>query len=129
MVDLADTRNKTAAPKAEPAERRPMPRWVITLISICCALTLWEIFGRNINPIFGSYPSAIAVAFWELLVSGQLGSALYSSLRPFVTGYSSPSSSASRSAWSSAASAWRRPRSASTSPPATPCRWSRWCRC
>ncbi len=27
------------------------------------------------------------MAFWELLVSGQLGAALYSSLRPFVAGY------------------------------------------
>jgi NitT/TauT family transport system permease protein len=88
MVDIADTQKNTAAPpQAEPAERRPLPRWVITLISICCALVLWEIFGRNINPIFGSYPSAIAVAFWQLLVSGQLGAALYSSLRPFATGY------------------------------------------
>jgi NitT/TauT family transport system permease protein len=48
---------------------------------------LWEIFGRNINPVFGSYPSAIAVAFWELLRTGQLGAALYDSLRPFVIGY------------------------------------------
>ena len=50
-------------------------------------LVLWEIFGRQVNPIFGSYPSAIAVAFWELLLSGQLGSALYDSLRPFLLGY------------------------------------------
>ena len=49
-----------------------MPRWAITLISIVCLLALWEIFGRDINPVFGSYPSAIAVAFWELLSSGQL---------------------------------------------------------
>jgi len=87
MVDLADTQNKSTVPSLAPAERRPLPRWVITLISICCALTLWEIFGRNINPIFGSYPSAIAVAFWQLLISGQLGAALYSSLRPFAAGY------------------------------------------
>jgi NitT/TauT family transport system permease protein len=88
MVDIADTSKQAATPpQAEPAERRPLPRWAITLISICCALTLWEIFGRNINPIFGSYPSAIAVAFWQLLISGQLGTALYSSLRPFATGY------------------------------------------
>ena len=86
MADIADTR-KQVAPPAEPAERRPLPRWVITVISVCCALILWEIFGRNINPIFGSYPSAIAVAFWELLVTGQLGTALYSSLRPFAAGY------------------------------------------
>jgi ABC-type nitrate/sulfonate/bicarbonate transport system, permease component len=83
MVDIADTQDKTTAP----AERRPMPRWAITTISIVCALTLWEAFGRNINPIFGSYPSAIAVAFWELLRSGELAGALNESLRPFVVGY------------------------------------------
>ncbi len=88
MVDIVDTRKETAAaPQAKPAERRPLPGWVITTISVCCALLLWEVFGRNINPIFGSYPSAIAAAFWELLRTGQLGTALYSSLRPFVAGY------------------------------------------
>jgi ABC-type nitrate/sulfonate/bicarbonate transport system permease component len=87
MVDLADN-NKTAdAPALEANERRPLPRWVITLISTACLLILWEIFGRRINPVFGSYPSAIAVAFWDLLLSGQLGSALYDSLRPFLLGY------------------------------------------
>jgi NitT/TauT family transport system permease protein len=86
MAEIAGT-HEQAAPRADPAARRPLPRWVITLISICIALTLWEIFGRNINPIFGSYPSAIAVAFWELLRTGQLGKALYSSLRPFAVGY------------------------------------------
>jgi len=87
MVDLADN-NKTAdTPVLEVNERRPLPRWVITLISTACLLILWEIFGRRINPVFGSYPSAIAVAFWELLLSGQLGSALYDSLRPFLLGY------------------------------------------
>ena len=50
-------------------------------------LIFWEIFGRQINPVFGSYPSAIAVAFWDLLVTGQLWAALYDSLRPFVLGY------------------------------------------
>jgi NitT/TauT family transport system permease protein len=86
MVDIADSQEKSGAPQAE-SERRPLPRWIITLISICCALALWEIFGRNVNPIFGSYPSAIAVAFWDLLVTGQLQSALYESLRPFALGY------------------------------------------
>jgi len=84
MADIADTQEKRGAP---PVERRPWPNWAITLASIVCAVALWEIFGRNINPVFGSYPSAIAVAFWELLLSGQLGSALSESLRPFVIGY------------------------------------------
>jgi NitT/TauT family transport system permease protein len=86
MVDIADKRNEIAA-GPEPAERRPLPRWVITLASVGGALILWEIFGRQVNPVFGSYPSAIAVAFWELAVSGQLWIALYESLRPFVVGY------------------------------------------
>src|SRR5476649_1928822 len=111
MVDLADSQNKTAAPpEPDAAERRPLPRWVITFASVTGLLVLWEILGRDVNPVFGSYPSAIAVAFWELLRSGQLWSA-------------------SRSASSSAASARWRLRSAFSSPPATPCRWWRWCRC
>src|SRR5690242_11982359 len=87
MVDVADRNKATATPPTEPVERRPLPRWVITLASIAVMLTLWEIFGRQVNPVFGSYPSAIAVAFWELAVSGQLWSALYESLRPFLLGY------------------------------------------
>ena len=44
-------------------------------------------FGRDINPVFGSYPSAIAVAFWNLVQSGELASALLESLRSFLLGY------------------------------------------
>ena len=86
MVDIADRQEKAAA-KKESAERKPMPRWMITVASVALLLILWEIFGRRVNPVFGSYPSAIAEAFWELLITGQLWSALYDSLRPFVIGY------------------------------------------
>jgi NitT/TauT family transport system permease protein len=87
MVDVADSNKAAAPPVTEQSERRPFPRWVITLASITFVLILWEIFGRRINPVFGSYPSAIAVAFWDLAVTGQLWSALYESLRPFLLGY------------------------------------------
>lgn len=86
MVDVADTAD-TPDTASDPPERRPFPRWVITLASVAFMLILWEIFGRRINPVFGSYPSAIAVAFWDLAVTGQLWSALYESLRPFLLGY------------------------------------------
>ena len=86
MVDIADRQEKATA-KAEVADRRPLPRWMITVASVTILLIVWEIFGRRINPVFGSYPSAIAEAFWELVVTGQLWSALYESLRPFVIGY------------------------------------------
>jgi NitT/TauT family transport system permease protein len=64
-----------------------MPRSVITLASLAVLIGAWEVFGRDINPVFGSYPSAIATAFVELARSGQLAAALYESLRPFVVGY------------------------------------------
>src|SRR3546814_2261006 len=53
-------------PEIEPAKRRELPGWVITLISLVVLVGAWEVFGRDVNPIFGSYPSAIAVAFWQL---------------------------------------------------------------
>ena len=37
--------------------------------------------------MFGSYPSAIAEAFWALVQSGKLWSALLDSLQPFAVGY------------------------------------------
>src|SRR3954470_1705460 len=64
-----------------------MPRSAITLVSVATLLGLWEFFCRDINPVFGSFPSAIALAFVELVRSGQLGAALYESLRPFIVGY------------------------------------------
>jgi NitT/TauT family transport system permease protein len=64
-----------------------MPRWSITLLSLAVLIGLWEWFGRDINPVFGSYPSAIAAAFVELVRTGQLGAALTESLRPFAVGY------------------------------------------
>jgi len=80
-----------AAPEAGEADqaagpRRP-PRWAITVGSLIVALAIWEIFGSQINPIFGSYPTAIAEAFWNLTVSGKLGAALLQSLQPFLAGY------------------------------------------
>lgn len=88
MVEEAERQTKAAAPAAEVGARAAvMPRWAITTLSLVVAVALWEWFGRDINPVFGSYPSAIAVAFWDLTVSGQLGAALVQSLQPFVVGY------------------------------------------
>jgi len=88
MVENIERRIEAAAPEAEPkAHAAAVPRWLITAGSLLIALALWEWFGRDINPVFGSYPSAIAVAFWELAQSGQLAAALAQSLQPFAVGF------------------------------------------
>jgi NitT/TauT family transport system permease protein len=87
MVDVAEragTRAQTP-PAAKP--RRPLPSWVITSASLVVLLGAWEIFGRDVNPVFGSYPSAIAEAGWQLARTGKLWAALSDSLRPFLLGY------------------------------------------
>jgi ABC-type nitrate/sulfonate/bicarbonate transport system permease component len=87
MVDIAEragTRAQTP-PAAKP--RRPLPSWVITVASLVVLLGAWEIFGRDVNPVFGSYPSAIAEAGWQLARTGKLWAALSDSLRPFLVGY------------------------------------------
>ena len=74
-------------PRPKLRARRTVPSWLITVATIVVLIALWEYFGRDVNPIFGSYPSAIAVAGWEMLVSGELGGAMVQSLEPFVVGF------------------------------------------
>ena len=62
-------------------------RRVITIASVTIALLLWEIFGRQVNPLFGSYPSAIAAKMFELTANGRLPKAFFQSLQPFVVGF------------------------------------------
>jgi NitT/TauT family transport system permease protein len=89
MAEIAGRATQTAAPAEPEAEVRPrtLPRWVITTASVAVLLLLWEFFGKNINPVFGSYPTQIALAFVELAQSGKLWTALIESLQPFVVGY------------------------------------------
>jgi NitT/TauT family transport system permease protein len=89
MTQVIDTKAKLErlAPEATGRTQRTVPSWVITVGSIAFLLLIWEWFGRDINPVFGSYPSAIAEAFWELARSGKLGAAMIESLQPFAAGY------------------------------------------
>jgi ABC-type nitrate/sulfonate/bicarbonate transport system permease component len=86
MTEIART-EIAALPEPDKPAQRGVPRIVITSLSVAALIALWEIFGRQVNPIFGSYPSAIAVAFVDLARSGKLLTALGQSLQPFVVGY------------------------------------------
>jgi ABC-type nitrate/sulfonate/bicarbonate transport system permease component len=50
-------------------------------------LLAWELYGRSLNPIFLSYPTAIAGAMVDLISSGELPAALLKSLQGLAIGF------------------------------------------
>jgi NitT/TauT family transport system permease protein len=50
-------------------------------------LTAWELYGRSVNPILFTYPTAIAAAFVELVAKGELQRFLLQSLEVFAYGF------------------------------------------
>ena len=82
------SREVTTYPDEAPQLKRQLPNWAITCMSVAFVIIAWEFFGRDVNPVFGSYPTAIMAAFWDLAKSGQLLAALAQSMKAFLVGYS-----------------------------------------
>lgn len=57
---------------------------MIRLVSMVVVLTAWELYGRSVNPILFTYPTAVTEAFVELLGSGELFQYLGQSLQVLV---------------------------------------------
>jgi NitT/TauT family transport system permease protein len=70
-----------------PPERAKNKAWIVRLISIAVVLASWELVGRQVSPLFMSYPTAIFQAAIALVSSGELGSALLSSFRTLLIGF------------------------------------------
>ncbi len=87
MVDIVDRQSAMDDAREAAPAKRGVPRWAVTGASLVVILLLWEALGRHINPIFGAPPSAIFVAFIELVRNGKLAAALLQSLQPFIVGY------------------------------------------
>ena len=88
----AQTPMEVAPPTAEVEDLGPPPRarskaWIVRLISIAVVISAWEIFGRQVNPLFMSYPSAIASAAVGLAGTGELWVALGSSVQTLLLGF------------------------------------------
>ncbi|RKN37098.1 ABC transporter permease [Streptomyces hoynatensis] len=60
---------------------------LITAASLVVLLVVWEIVGRRMDPLFATYPTAIARTFKDELADGTLLTALWDSLKPLFLGY------------------------------------------
>jgi NitT/TauT family transport system permease protein len=80
-----------AEAEAEPAvdqQARARRKYrLIRLVSILVVLGAWELVGRRIDPLFMSYPSAVGQAAVRLTKSGELPTALVSSLTTLALGF------------------------------------------
>ena len=74
----------------------PLPRardtaWIVRTVAIVIVMAGWEFVGRQINPLFMSYPTAILRAAVVLTEDGELLTALESSLLTLLIGFASAS--------------------------------------
>jgi ABC-type nitrate/sulfonate/bicarbonate transport system permease component len=60
---------------------------IIRIVSIIVVLIAWEFFGRQVNPLFMSYPTAILEAARTLIANGELLDAIRSSLTTLLIGF------------------------------------------
>lgn len=96
---MMDATKTSVTPPSQPAEPGqvvealgPPPRsrskaWIVRILAIITVLGTWQIVGRQINPLFMSYPTAIGVAAIHMIASGELLEALTSSLRTLLIGF------------------------------------------
>jgi NitT/TauT family transport system permease protein len=60
---------------------------VVRALSLIATLLVWEWYGRGVDPIFLSYPTGILLAVPQMIASGELQSAMASSLTQFAIGF------------------------------------------
>jgi ABC-type nitrate/sulfonate/bicarbonate transport system permease component len=85
-VESRSAAESSPAPGRLPFHRRyRFP--LITTASVVVLLLFWEVTGRQMNPIFASYPSAIVRKFGTQISSGLLPEAVLDSLQPLLLGF------------------------------------------
>ena len=59
----------------------------IRFLSLVVVLVAWELYGRSVNPVLFTYPTAIARAFVELVSKGELQRYFLQSFEVFLYGF------------------------------------------
>ena len=67
-------------------ELLPGRAWLLRSLSLLVTLAVWEWYGRGVDPIFLSYPTAILAAIPGMITSGELPSAFMASLGGLAVG-------------------------------------------
>lgn len=62
-------------------------RILMSMISVIIFLLIWELLGRNINPIFASYPTEIIKTFFEMLFTANFLNSLTISIVELIYGF------------------------------------------
>lgn len=70
-----------------PPSRVKTIAWIVRIASIITVFVGWEIIGRQINPLFMSYPSAIIRAAITMAGTGELLTAFESSIVTLLSGF------------------------------------------
>lgn len=86
-MSTTPTTPTTAAPRRAPIGRFTRPQYWLPLLSLAAFLAVWEVVGRNLDPILFSPPSRVAQAGAELYQSGQLLTATGTTLATLTVGY------------------------------------------
>ena len=82
----------SSGPQGPPAELLPAPRRRVSSRSIAILtgvllLVFWEVVGRQISPLFASYPTGVVSEFLDMNERGVLMPNVVASVRPFAIGY------------------------------------------
>jgi NitT/TauT family transport system permease protein len=91
VADLKPAEIEANVETLGPAPRAAGRLWIVRMCSMVLLLGAWEIAGRHVSPVFLSPPSTIFKAGIAMARSGELGSALSTSLETLVIGFVSAS--------------------------------------
>jgi len=79
-VQFDSDRARAERAAAERRRRAQLQNLVIRLVSLAIALSLWQLAGASVDPVLFTTPSKVAVAAFDMVLSGELWEYLWPSL-------------------------------------------------
>jgi NitT/TauT family transport system permease protein len=79
-VDLSGDQSRAEQVAAARRRRRQWVNLAIRVVSLAVALALWEVAAWNVDPVLFTSPTKVAVAAYEMVLSGELWTYLWPSL-------------------------------------------------